>query len=607
MALIYADDFQQLATATQSGLTSMFQVTNSTLASTWVNVWEALGYSTFVFGVSGVNRSHPVAYYSGVGALGISADFSSGWSYPNGTVGFRRSISYEGSTLFIGLCIAQYPNREMKGNFVQFPGTNYALGINSSGFYTFNGVATTVAAYYGDAVVKNYFDIVINPAYCELWINNVRHVRIDQAGPKPTEIYLTHFDMTYLAYDSKASSGMYLYSLGWADDTAGFAQRFGRRMVKTEKVATVALNETPLVASGSTDVATVLGRYADDPTAETAGYMYGSLAGPVPYQKNDFTGVRSSIRKPVAALANFQSKRLYPAADGMGLLPYITIGGTKVYGNKIVPSSRWKTISSEIPIAAGQTFANFNFGYESDYKDPNRVYVVDRDQTEVYGNPPLVATEWYKSSDLIAFDSTIYNSAGFKDFNGKTLNPITATLPYLAGTGFKYGQGIHMNGDGAISLGAGAIPADTLTKAWTLDFWAVETVDNAIHSLWPVTYWTGGGVTDRLLIGVHDQTTTRFALWNNAANARVISTWTAPLSSTNWRHWAFVYDGVGTTSVYLDGALVGTMAWTILQSTSLLAIGGRSTGTAARAIIERYRLRSGAAWTAAFDLNQIYN
>lgn len=179
------------------------------------------------------------------------------------------------------------------------------------------------------------------------------------------------------------------------------------------------------------------------------------------------------------------------------------------------------------------------------------------------------------------------------------------SLPYKAGQTFKYGEGIHLNEGNGIVSAVGAVSATTLTNPWTLDLWCKETVDNVVSALlFMIT--SPVDVNDRIVIGTHDVSTTKMALWNNAATARVISTWDAPLSSTSWRHFAFVFDGQ-QTSVYVNGVLVGTLAFSILAFTTRLAIRGRTAQTTARAIIERYRFRSGTAWTANFDPDTIYD
>lgn len=625
MALIYADDFQQWGTASSA------QMRGPGLYPQWLgqnvvpyqNEAQCLGIY-IPAGMQGFGGDNTVVftlnYDTNKGALAVChprTGLNNGYAS-----GFRKLINYEGDTLYFGMTMEFADvGYEMPGNFLYFGntpeqtvftgtdgvGTNYlyTVGVDTNGFYTFNGVATTVKAYYTPATVLCYIDVVLGPDYMELWINNVMQVRQARANINVKEFAVSTFNMVK---GNNQQFGIYLHSIIIADNTEGFGQRIGRKRAKTEPVASVAaLGTTTNPATPYTPLQ-IINRLATGPTNESDSWMYGSLVSPLPFVRNDFTGTRAAAKKPYAAAINIQAKRLFPAADGLGVHPYVTIAGQKVFGDKLVPSSTWKVFNFGIPIEPGQTFSAFNFGYEHDYKDLNRVYVVDRQNTEVFGEAKAVSDSWAKGTDLIAYDSSRFNAAGFADFNNKfmTLASDTATLPYKAGQNFRYGEGIHLGEGGGIYAAVGAVPQTTWSSPWTLDFWAKETVDNVISSMWYMCTLAPINLNDRILIAVHDASTTKMALWNNTTNARVISAWNAPLSTTAWRHWAFVFDGL-KTSVYVNGALVGTLDFAIGQFTSRVGIQNRTLGTTARAIIERYRLRTGAVWAANFDTETIYN
>lgn len=624
MALIFADDFQQWNTGISTGLkaSGLYPQYFGQDVAGYLGEANSLGIYTpsYTQGYGGANSILFSLYYdTQKGALcvvqprapseGTMAAFASG---------YRRRINYEGDTLYFGITFELGGVTSLfSGDFLVFGAStepvaftaqdqvgNYlhGVGIDADGFYTFNGISTTVQAYYKPATVLTYIDVTFTPTTMELWINNVL-----AATQVRQNIHLTEFGITAgkLVKATNQNFCIWTHSVIVADNTEGYGQRAGRKRVKTEPVVS-----TPLLEStyqGQQTALAAMSRYASSPTNEIDSQMLGSLVSPLPFVRNDFGGTRLAAKKPYGAAVNLQAKRLYPSADGLAVHPYATIAGQKLYGNKVRPTSTWKEYSTEIPIAPGQTFATFNFGYEHDYKDVNKVYMVGRQDTKVYGDLDAVSDIWSKATDLIAYDSALFAVGGFADYNSKfmAVSSDTATLPYKAGQVFRFGEGIHLGEAGGIYSPVGAVPQATYTTAWTLDLWVKETVDNVMSSLWFFTT-TPANLNDRLLIATHDVSTTKMSLWNNTSTARVISTWNAPLSSTAWRHWAFVYDGA-KTSVFVDGVLVGTLDYVISPFTSRVGIQSRTSQTTARAIIERYRFRAGAIWTANFNTETIYS
>lgn len=400
MALIFADDFQQWATASTSlSYAGMWPPFNNTEIAGYRSEIQCLGIYTPSFTPLTTGSGYcqfSLLYDTDKKALGVSHNRIDGQSAD--ASGFRKLISYEGDTLYFGLTMELAGQFELSGNFLFFGntpdqtvftgtdgvGTNYlyTVGVDANGFYTFNNVPTTVKAYYKPVTVLAYLDVVLGPDYMELWINDVMQLRQTRLNINVKEFAIS---VSKMVNTNNQLFGIYMHSVVIADNTEGFGQRIGRKRAKTEPVATVATLETLTnPASGYTPLQ-IINKFATGPTDETDAYMYGSLVSPLPYVRNDFTGTRVATKKPYAAAINIQAKRLFPAGDGLGLHPYVTIAGQKVFGNKMVPSSTWKVFNVGIPIGAAQTFSAFNFGYEHDYKDPNKVYAIDRQNAEVWG------------------------------------------------------------------------------------------------------------------------------------------------------------------------------------------------------------------------------
>lgn len=630
MALIYADDYQQWATAASTNIKAagLYPQYLGQNVPGYLSEMQGLGIyvPSYAQGYGGANSILYSLYFDTQrGALCAVQPRSPADGQSASASGLRRKFDYEGDTLYFGTTIEfGGVTSQFNGDFlifgsspdsVVFTGSDqvgaylYGVGIDADGFFTFNGVSTTVPAYYKPATVLCYIDLVFTPTTMELWINDVL-----AATQARTNIKLKEFGLTAgkLVKTSGVNFCLWIHSVIIADNTPGFGQRIGRKRAKTEQVQTTPTIESSLIPASGYIPLSIIRKFASGPTNESDVEMIGSLVSPLPYVRNDFGGTRTAAKKPYASAINIQVKRLFPAADGMAVHPYVTIAGTKVYGDKVLPSSTWKMFHVPVPIAADQNFNAFNFGYEHDYKELNKVYAVDRQNTEVYGPENTSNSQWWNATDLIAFDSSRIGGVGnFSDFTGKTIVSASGTLPsannypFKANEAFEYGQGIDLNINGALFT---PLTGVTLAQPHTIDFWFKESVDNAISALLGI-YTNTTNTATFMELHTHDTQTTKMALWNNNATARVISAWDTFKSSTTWRHYAVTYNG-STVSIYIDGLLLGTITWTILAFAPVFGLAHRSywrQDTASRLIIERYRVRSGVAFAGNFDPETIYN
>jgi len=378
MALIFADDFQQLGVA-GNAMSSMFVtwVLNASIP-TFTQSIEAMGYTLPASSYYSNGAAWPcVAYDPTEKALALSR--ANVTDYSAGVYGLQRKFNYAGDTVRFHVVLTINPTYQPSGTFIDFDGL-YAIGVNANGNYTMNGVEINYPAYYGAVRMKIFHEIVFGPDYMELWIGTTRVARQSRAGV-PVRVMTVGFASTY------AQWGIWLYSLIVADNTGtNFTGQIGRKTAKTFPVATVLAQESTVSAFPvATTAIALLARLADNKWAETGGQMLGSLTSPNGYVKNAYSGLKDT-KTPYAALINIQAKRRTPAGDGLGVQPYIKVGITKVSGAVTVPTSTWNVFSVEIPMAPSQVFTAFEFGYDQDFADADRVFISNRDGVVVYGS-----------------------------------------------------------------------------------------------------------------------------------------------------------------------------------------------------------------------------
>lgn len=380
MAIILADDFQQLATASsRSSYEGLPANASDADISMHLPIINALGYD-YPASLSGVfdNQTRPTVYYETTKkALAICFYAGRTQDFP-GATGLRRNIKYTGDTLYFGFSVSFSSEFTASGDFLDFSGF-HKVGIDTSGYLTLDGDATDVKAYYSPSPLRLYLDVVISRTTIELWSNNVL-----LKSKSRTALPISSFFFTFEKMSGTA--GCWLHSLIIADNTAGFGQRVGRRVVKTETITAAPVVGSTIQSLNSSPAVNVIRKYASGPLIETDTAMLGSLVYPKGYVTNEFNATRLATRVPHAALVNIQAKRLSPSGDGLGVRPYLTIAAKKVYGKTTVPSSTWKAYTVEIPATENLNVENIVFGYEHEYAaSSNRLWLDDHAQVEVYG------------------------------------------------------------------------------------------------------------------------------------------------------------------------------------------------------------------------------
>lgn len=232
-------------------------------------------------------------------------------------------------------------------------------------------------------------------------------------------------------------------------------------------------------------------------------------------------------------------------------------------------------------------------------------------------NPKDVA--WPGTNVITGWDTNIYVESGFTDHGGKqakglaSVNGAAGTSPVLARDNFAFGQGLNLNVASVTTTDT--IPGSTFTGAFTVDFW-VKVIGGTPADNLRLPYGIFGAQpnnttfypTSRLQMGSHDASIGYWAIWNNdyGAVAYGNSKYTA-MCLTGWHHVAFVYDGAGTGKLYMDGKLVNTFSRSLASPAANAQVG--TWGYLLSNMfprVERWRMRSGAVFTAPFTAADVY-
>jgi len=227
-----------------------------------------------------------------------------------------------------------------------------------------------------------------------------------------------------------------------------------------------------------------------------------------------------------------------------------------------------------------------------------------------YGNT-VIHKDWYDGVDLVAWDSSLFNSTGFTDYTGKTISVITnvygqgGTIPTIGTqTDLSYGHGVNMN-RGSIGAASNQVSTSYLTGNWMCDFWVKYTTigtQNDFLPFYPLMNdinASGGRAYE-----FQSRSDTKFfaAYYNNGSSGvwvQTSNTYLNELKTGTWHHFCMQYTAsTSTLNVYVDGIIRITFTgYTPVAVTNTTHNGflwgnylGRST---ASACVERYRLRTG--------------
>lgn len=390
MALIYADDFQQIKytgfTMNGPGQVSYMAAKDGPRLN---GIFESYGFAPpSGAGYSG-NGLYPDVIFDLVqNALMIQR--ISATTYVGGEAGLLRTVTYAGDTVRFSFLIELHPVYKNSGPFLSFgtsmtPGNNeqglYSIGVNASGFYTVNSVDTTTTAYYSPASAKIFHEVVFTPTTMEFWLGDT----LIATQPR-SNIPIKQFRVGF--YNLAVVWVMWVHGIIVSDNSGTtMTGRIGRkRAVTYAAVAQGAIGSTVVATPAASTALAVIQRPATGKATDTDSTMLGSLVSPLGYITNAFTATKDS-KVPYAAIANVQVKRRAPAGDGLAAFPYIKIGATKIRGTPPLSKSLWNLYNTEIPIGGGQVFTDFEFGFDQDFLDVDRVFISNRSGVEVYGNP----------------------------------------------------------------------------------------------------------------------------------------------------------------------------------------------------------------------------
>lgn len=389
MALILADDFQQLAKGYFVASGPYDRLTVNPNSDYVTGIIASSGYAqpatAAVTNADGAFNAE-VVYDGTKKALLLSKGMAA--TRAGGERGLMRKVDYEGSILRFSFLIELHPQYKGTGVFLEFgtmlPGANdapqHTVSISAGGTYMLNGTDTNVAAYYNN--VKVFHEVVFTDTTVELWVTDRKIA--EQA--RPTNIRITSFragfvDVTYAA--------MWLHSLIIADNTGTVMNgKIGRKLAKSyEPTAQETVQSTIEASPANSTALAVIKQPAEIRTVDTGGKMLGSLVSPSAYVLNSFSFTKDA-KKPVAACVNIQAKRRERVGDGLVPIPFITIDGVKTSNAPKQFTGLWNQQCVPIAIDLTKNFTAFSAGYEHDYvpTESEKLFIDDRSSVDVYGS-----------------------------------------------------------------------------------------------------------------------------------------------------------------------------------------------------------------------------
>lgn len=233
-----------------------------------------------------------------------------------------------------------------------------------------------------------------------------------------------------------------------------------------------------------------------------------------------------------------------------------------------------------------------------------------------YGNK-IEDRKWYDGTEVIAFDSLNYKSAGFFDYNGKPISvgtyqsggstPTVDSKPIFKGTGIKIPYSsyiVRTNTD-----------VSFLNKTFTLDYWTCQTASSGTMQLSasPIAVYPNTSFntyTNRFLIA---EANGNLYQWNNSTSGTSWGQSYTDMLSTSYVHFALTYDGTAF-KVYTNGVLQQVISKSTAQiplptptNSQVIGLFGQGGYQPTKfSIIDRYRLRSTVVWTSNFNTSTIY-
>ncbi|AMM43812.1 structural protein [Pectobacterium phage vB_PcaM_CBB] len=229
-----------------------------------------------------------------------------------------------------------------------------------------------------------------------------------------------------------------------------------------------------------------------------------------------------------------------------------------------------------------------------------------------YGN---TIARWYTGNEVIAYDSSIFNSNGFTDYAGNTMRvgnvvfQLNGTTPSL-GIGSPFGSGINLN-QGYISTFKSTAQG-IFTTSWCLDFYVKQNVVVTDGVAYCPVIFVNSNISNQ-------EFSTRFEIdhfsttqvFQNSGGALYAGNVSSNVYISNvFYHYAIQYLN-GRLYFFKNGILVEEFSFNITGTTwqDLAIIGnfGRANPQSSYAVIDRYRLRTGQYFDiSGFNLSTIY-
>lgn len=235
-----------------------------------------------------------------------------------------------------------------------------------------------------------------------------------------------------------------------------------------------------------------------------------------------------------------------------------------------------------------------------------------------YGN---TITPWYTGTGVImAFDSLNIKSGGFADYVGNVMlssSVSNAGLTDLPKSYIQNGSAFLLN-NSWVRNSAGSFGNTVVSNSWTLDYWykCLNTSTSGLTFNYYMILFASSTTSyyNRLQMGPGSSNNgSKLTVWNSSSGTAPVAyeagSNTPGFRYTTWTHVALVYNGAGTTNIYINGILYDTISYTIrstMTGSNNFGILGTNDSSTNTTYFERYRFSNYARWTSNFDLSTIY-